>query len=459
MPKSSLYLDRLTRGAAALAVALTAFLVLDPTLASAGQRLEVTGLRIGVHSDMTRVVLDVSGNVPFLATPVGDGSTVIVEIPGVTWKTNSHRSIGRGLIRNYEYEVIDGSNLLALSTTGPVSVERAFTLGPSGSGGHRIVIDLVVTGDYPETSMDETVVGTVNQEQLSADNDTALFMAGTDEETLSVSVTEVAQLNQSQSVKEWLQQEQQNLNLKAAQDQLQRIRTLQANSSVQQAATTGEPNVRPSPYEVMGGDEVFDVINDGKGFYVAARFGLALQQDFTAADDNAEAEVSPDVFGFIGAGALGVNLGRGLRLEGEVSYSKSDLDKTDITGTGSFSGLSLDLDDVDGSVSTLSFMANGAFEFTNNSAFTPYVMGGLGGAIVSISDWKTGSVEIAEDDDDFVFAYQLGAGINLAIDERVSFDLEYRYFATTDPTFTDVDADYDAEFSSHNVMLGMRYKL
>ena len=156
MPKPSLHLNRLIRGAVTLAVALTALSILDPPLALANQRLEVTGMRVGVHSNMTRVVLDVSGDIPFLVTPVGDGDTVIVEIPGVTWKTNSHRSIDRGLIRDYEYEVNNGSSILALSTKGPVSIEKAFALSPSSSGGHRIVIDLVSTGDYPESRTDET---------------------------------------------------------------------------------------------------------------------------------------------------------------------------------------------------------------------------------------------------------------------------------------------------------------
>ena len=163
MHKPSLYLDRLIRRVVTIAVALTALAIFAPTLASAKQQIEVTGLRVGIHSDKTRVVLDVSGDVPFLVTLVGDGDTVIVEIPGVSWKPNTHRLIGKGLIRDYEYEANNGSSILALTTKGSVLVEKSFALSPSSSGGHRIVIDLVSKGDYPETRTDEALVGPVNR--------------------------------------------------------------------------------------------------------------------------------------------------------------------------------------------------------------------------------------------------------------------------------------------------------
>jgi len=54
--------------------------------------------------------------------------------------------------------------------------------------------------------------------------------------------------------------------------------------------------------------------------------------------------------------------------------------------------------------------------------------------------------------DDTVFAYQVGTGVSFAVNEKVSLDLNYRYFATSDPNFEGIETEY----SSHNVYAGIR---
>ena len=430
MPKPSLCLDCLIRGAVTLAVALTALSILDPALASANQQFEVTGLRVGIHSDKTRVVLDVSGDVPFLVTLVGDGDTVIVEIPGVSWKPNTHRLIGKGLIRDYEYEVNNGSSILVLTTKGPVLVEKSFTLSPSSSGGHRIVIDLVSTGDYPETRTDETVVGTVDRKQMPTVNDKLLVVAGTDKETMSVSVTENAQYNP------------------------RHFQTAQYDRS----PISGDESPRPrrSPFEIMGGSDIYPSPLDRR-FYIAARVGASFLMDSTNKGQLLTLEATPDRAGFIGGGAVGFNLGSGFLLEGEVTYTKSNLKFLEITDIGSITGINIGTSSVDGNVTALSFMANGAYEFRNQSGLTPYLKVGIGVSSISANDVEIAGIKIV-DDDDLVFAYQLGAGLNFALDERTSLDFAYRYFATSDPALTDAAGDeFDSEYSSHNFLLGLRY--
>ena len=56
-----------------------------------------------------------------------------------------------------------------------------------------------------------------------------------------------------------------------------------------------------------------------------------------------------------------------------------------------------------------------------------------------------------------MFAYQLILGVSFASVETLSVetlsvDLQYRYFATDDPEFDDLDAEY----STHNLMIGLR---
>ncbi len=110
---------------------------------------------------------------------------------------------------------------------------------------------------------------------------------------------------------------------------------------------------------------------------------------------------------------------------------------------------------VSGDVSNLAFLFNGYFDIKNPSIVTPYLSGGIGVARVDLSkitvtgigDYTTKSY------DDTVFAYQVGAGVGIALTEKVTLDLKYRYFGTSDPKIDDTNVTN----SSHNILLGLRY--
>ena len=61
------------------------------------------------------------------------------------------------------------------------------------------------------------------------------------------------------------------------------------------------------------------------------------------------------------------------------------------------------------------------------------------------------------------FAYQAIAGVSYALTERVSLGIEYRYFATTDPSYSDNPGGggtsrVDAEYKTHNVLVNLIYR-
>lgn len=99
-------------------------------------------------------------------------------------------------------------------------------------------------------------------------------------------------------------------------------------------------------------------------------------------------------------------------------------------------------------------MANAYYDFKNSSIVTPYIGGGIGFANVNVGDGNVGGVQVWADDDDTVFAYQLAIGTGFDVTKELTIDLGYRYYATQDPSFELVDAEY----SSHNVMVGLRYR-
>lgn len=125
------------------------------------------------------------------------------------------------------------------------------------------------------------------------------------------------------------------------------------------------------------------------------------------------------------------------RVELECSYQQVDID-TMVSGS------------VDADLSMMALMLNYYVDLENESIITPYVMAGIGAANVEIDD-------DSQNDDDTVFAFNLGGGLAWAIGKNLSLDTEYRYFVTGDPKF---EADGDKakiEISGSRVQVGLRY--
>lgn len=171
------------------------------------------------------------------------------------------------------------------------------------------------------------------------------------------------------------------------------------------------------------------------GPYMSGNLGVAIPLDSDI--DGTDAKITSDT-GFGMLGAVGYDFGM-FRLEGELGYQESDLDK--IKGYGeSFS--------LGGDVSVLSGLVNGYVDFHNDTKFTPYLTAGLGMANVDVS-----SNQYWSSDDDTVFAYQFGAGCTYDITTALALDIRYRYFATDDPEFDLMEV----ELASNNVYAGLRY--
>lgn len=151
------------------------------------------------------------------------------------------------------------------------------------------------------------------------------------------------------------------------------------------------------------------------------------------------------------------------RMEAELSYKHADME-----GIKNISG-----DDTatyrnpDGSLGAFSFMCNLFFDIPTNSPVTPYVGGGVGFSTVYISDTHATSMSgstptkahLYDESDDTVLAYQFGAGVEVALNRKLSLDLAYRYFGTDSATFDfDTVSDTGIKFRSHNATIGLRVK-
>lgn len=203
---------------------------------------------------------------------------------------------------------------------------------------------------------------------------------------------------------------------------------------------------RPGPYfsVVLGGSIFKDIDASNYDFQNSTSF-------------NEKIEFNPGIY--IG-GTGGYDFGF-LRLEGELSYRGADIDS--ITSQSD----TYTVHNVDGDLGVVSTMVNVFFDLHNSSKITPYLGGGIGFATLSISDTYgyvtngngTYYQPLYWESDDTVFAYQLGGGVDIALNDRFSLDVGYRYFKTDDAHF---DSYYPTtssiRFESHNAMVGFRMK-
>lgn len=199
------------------------------------------------------------------------------------------------------------------------------------------------------------------------------------------------------------------------------------------------------------------------GGYVSGFIGASITND---TDATTEDFVVPDTFndriqfdpGITVGGTGGYDFGF-FRLEGELSYKHAEMKAINERTSGDR------FRSIDGSLGALAMMGNAFFDLHNDSPVTPYFGGGAGLAVLHLSDTfgtntTTGSRDfIYSEADDTVFAYQAGAGVEIALNRQLSLDVGYRYFGTSTATFDeDFSRTTELKMQSHNVAVGLRVK-
>lgn len=132
-----------------------------------------------------------------------------------------------------------------------------------------------------------------------------------------------------------------------------------------------------------------------------------------------------------------------LRLEAEVTHHKNDIDSVTVNGVGVAGS---------GEYYTTAYMANLFYDFPTSSAWSPYIGGGVGFAHVHFDNSGAGN----SDETAVEFAYQALAGIGYTPVSlpNTQWSLGYRYLATTDADFGNVDVEY----STHSVEAGAKFR-
>ena len=200
----------------------------------------------------------------------------------------------------------------------------------------------------------------------------------------------------------------------------------------------------------------------GNGWYVSGNVGAAVAgaMDSTGETEDAKAELTTDT-GFGLDAAVGHAWGN-LRLEGEVSWSRLGVDELKLD---EFPNLEVDVE-WGGEVSALGLMANGWYDIDTGTQWVPYIGGGLGAARVEFGLGATGTITDLDDGEvtthdgsittskDWVFAYQIGAGVGYRVSDAAVVQLGYRFLGTG-------EGDFDGtkeKLQIHRVSVGVRYR-
>lgn len=201
------------------------------------------------------------------------------------------------------------------------------------------------------------------------------------------------------------------------------------------------------------------------GPYVSGFLGVSTPRDTdVTTDDYTNAQTFNDRValdpGIYVGGTAGYDFGI-VRLEGELSYRYSEMKSITDQADG------YQFQSPDGNLGVLAVMGNAFFDFHNRSPITPYWGGGIGFATMHLSDTygidtRSGTAQdllLYPADDATVFAYQAGAGMEVALNRRISLDIGYRYFGTATARFdSDRATPTELKFESHNALVGLRVK-
>lgn len=196
---------------------------------------------------------------------------------------------------------------------------------------------------------------------------------------------------------------------------------------------------------------LFPAIASAQGaghIYMEGRGGVTFLNDADNTGGGITVESGFDP-GLSVAAAFGYADPSGFRGEIELGYGENEIDNV--------AGIDLSLLNASGDVSVFTALGNVYYDIKTRGPLTPFVGVGAGVANISV-DGSISDFGSIDNNDDTVIAYQVGAGVAYALSPHWSFTLAYRFLATTDPEFGGtLLGSFESEYSSHNVLGGIRF--
>ncbi|HEX9646472.1 MAG TPA: OmpA family protein [Alphaproteobacteria bacterium] len=192
-----------------------------------------------------------------------------------------------------------------------------------------------------------------------------------------------------------------------------------------------------------------DMTYDSSGAYIFGSAGIHQTQRSKLSGGGLDTSVTHDP-GFAALAGAGYDFGN-IRLELEGGYRRADVD--DVGGV-----------DGNGRVRTYSVMGNVFYDLDFGGGFKPYIGGGLGAAHVRAkASAPVGPFAgIGIDDNSTRPALQGGAGVAIALAERLDLTIDYRYLFAGPWRLefsTNAGQDVRTRLNDHAIFVGLRFSL
>jgi len=184
------------------------------------------------------------------------------------------------------------------------------------------------------------------------------------------------------------------------------------------------------------------------GLYIRGEGGWSHMNDMAGYTTGGLSYTSKQDDGYILGGALGWKFDQ-LRVELGLDFSNSGISSINLANVTDKT--------VGGSVHNTAGMVNFLWDMRTGTFVVPYIGIGVGASEVSL-DNATYNGHLQSNSSQLVFAYQPMVGVNFHITPQLALGLQYRYFATVDPSFNYAPGGkLGLKNESHNVLAGLTW--
>ncbi len=116
------------------------------TVAATKPPIEVSSVRLGIHKDKTRFVMELSEKPEFDLFLLPDPYRIVIDMPELRWQTDDSASRKKGIVENFRFGLFrENTSRVVLDVDGPVKILRTVVLPPTSGKPHRFFIDIQKT--------------------------------------------------------------------------------------------------------------------------------------------------------------------------------------------------------------------------------------------------------------------------------------------------------------------------
>src|SRR5690242_5566944 len=141
-------------------LAVIAFAVPAAFSIPASAKPAVTGAKLGVEPNLTRVELALSDSAEYRIFALADPNRIVIDLSEVAWKVKEGKKLqGRGLVAALRYGLFKaGTSRIVLDLTGPAAVTDARILPADGKLPVRLALDLRPTDSAAFKAAAQTIL-------------------------------------------------------------------------------------------------------------------------------------------------------------------------------------------------------------------------------------------------------------------------------------------------------------